>query len=203
MARTITNATLQSRAARARLRAQHKPHWMALRPGELSLGYAKCSNAAPGYWTVRTYIGSVATVAEGVRGGKSPYRIKRLPGVADDYEDANGDSVLSFRQAQDLALAPPPKPVPSGPMTVAHVCASYIKYLEDEGRDRAAVEAEYRARRHILPVFRDTKVTDLTPQALRGWLAGLAKKLTKGKTDETAVRKSRVSANRIMGCFRA
>jgi integrase len=143
-------------------------------------------------------------VPEGVRGGRSPYRIKRLPAVADDYEDANGESVLSFVQAQDAALAPSEMPDPlSGPITVATAFEQYVKYLEDEGRAQAAIEAGYRGRLHILPLFGNHKVAGLTPQQLRAWLAQLARKLAKGRTDEKSVRQSRNSANRILNTFRA
>jgi integrase len=176
---------------------------MTLRPNEIHLGYVKRKSDAPGFWTVRTYLGSVDTVAEGVRGGRSPYRIKKLPGAADDYEDANGDTVLSFRQAQDLALAPPPTAVPSGPIVVGTAFAIYIKYLEDQGRTQTATEAEYRYRRHVLPVLGNTKIADLTAPVLRDWLAKLARKLAKGRTDEDAVRRSRNSANRILSTAKA
>src|SRR5215472_16813093 len=111
MAKTVRDSNLQTRAARARLRPQKPPYWCTLRPGLLHLGYAKRHHGKPGYWTVRSYGGKVA------RG--SPYVINRLPGaVADDYENANGATVLSYAQAQDIALAREniTKGTPAGPM---------------------------------------------------------------------------------------
>ena len=131
MSRTMHNANLHTRAARARLRQQRKPHWCTLRPGALHLGYSRPRRGAPGIWTVRTYVGNAGP---GKRGGRTPYRVARLPGVADDYEDANGVTVLSFAQAQDLALTPPPTSLPNGPLTVAGAVAAYLKYLRDGGR---------------------------------------------------------------------
>jgi hypothetical protein len=103
----MRDANLHSRASRARLRQQRKPHWCTLRPGQLHLGYSRPKRGKPGIWTTRSYLGNVKTLAPGARGGRTPYAIKRLPGVADDYEDANGTTVLNFAQAQELALAPP------------------------------------------------------------------------------------------------
>jgi integrase len=122
--------------------------------------------------------------------------VTRLPGVADDYEDADNVTIFSFAQAQDLALTPP-QPIQHGPLTVAGAGAAYVDYLRDGGRERAAVEAEQRIRLHVLPQLGGVQVAALTPEQLRGWLAGLARKLAKG-ADEEAVRRSRASANRIL-----
>jgi hypothetical protein len=100
MARTVRGAKLETREARNRLTPRAKPHWRTLRPGQLHLGYCRRRKGTPGYWTVRSYLGVVA-----VPRGKSPYKIEKLPGVADDFDDANGAAVLSYAQAQDKALA--------------------------------------------------------------------------------------------------
>jgi integrase len=203
MARTVKNENLQARSARMRLRLR-KTHWMSLRPGMLHLGYVRAHKDKPGIWTVRTYLGNAKTLAPGPRTKKapSPYRIKRLPGVADDYEKANGTTVLDFAQAQDLALAPPKKTEPAGPLTVAQVGAAYVEYLRHEGRERAADEASYRMRLHAGPLAH-MQVAALKPENIRGWLADLARKLARGRTDEEVVQRSRSSANRIFNTVRA
>jgi hypothetical protein len=108
MARTIIDVNLYTRAARARLPHHRRPHWCTLRPGQLHLGYLKKQPDQPGFWTVRTYLGNVRTLPPGKRGGRNPYQVRRL-GVADDYEDANGTTVLSFAQAQQAATLSPPE----------------------------------------------------------------------------------------------
>jgi integrase len=112
--------------------------------------------------------------------------------------------VLSFAQAQDLALSPPLKPDPGGPLTVFGAMDSYVNFLRDGGRERAAAEAEGRMRKHLPPQLGNTQVADLKPEQLRGWLADLAKKRSGRRPDgEEAERRSRVSANRVLGVLRA
>jgi hypothetical protein len=148
MPRTIRDSNLQTRAARARLRPQRRPYWCTLRPGLLHLGYAKRQPNKPGYWTVRSYSGKVA--------GGSPYQISRLPGAADDFEDANGASVLSYAQAQDRALAREnqTRGTPAGPMTVAVAMQFYVEQhlrthrrTANDAEGRAAAFGQHPARR--------------------------------------------------------
>jgi integrase len=171
-----------------------------LRPGQLHLGYSRPRRGKPGTWTVRAYLGSVKTLAPGVRGGRTPYAIKRLPGVADDYEDANGTTVLSFAQAQELALAPP-KPT-NGPLTVEGAIEAYVTSLRHHGRERAATEAEARLTRHVGRLA-GQQVASLTPEHLRGWLHDLANKLARIRPGEGSERRSRVSANRVLVMLKA
>jgi integrase len=197
MSRTIKNENLQSRSARDRLRQQRKPHWCTLRPGQLHLGYSRPKRGKAGIWRVRTYVGQVKALAPGKRGGLTPYRVKRLPGVADDYEDANGTTVFSFAQAQDLALAPPPTPQPGGPLTVAGAIDAYVASLRDGGRDHAATDVAARMRVHVLSQLGAQQVATLTSEQLRGWLADTARSIRRRRPGgEEAERRSKVSANR-------
>jgi integrase len=201
MARTIRDSNLQTRAARARLRPQRRPYWCTLRPGLLHLGYAKRHHGQPGYWTVRSYGGKVA------RG--SPYIISRLPGTADDYEDSNGESVLSFAQAQDLALARAnfARGTPTGPMTVATAMQQYIEYLRTHRQ--TAQDAEGRIRALVLPQLGDIRLDDLTLEQLERWRDVLVKRppMTGSKyrdpTTEEAKRARRATVNRMIGMLKA
>src|SRR5262249_53803076 len=65
-----------------------KPTFAKIRPG-LGLGYRR--NKTAGAWVARYSDGCGGNVTEGL-------------GAADDYDDANGTTVLSFEQAQDAAL---------------------------------------------------------------------------------------------------
>ena len=93
MARTVRDASLESRAARGRLKARGKPYWRALEEG-LHLGYRKSQarggRARGGKWVVRHYIGNQSYIVETIA-------------EADDYSDADGTDILSFTEAQAAA----------------------------------------------------------------------------------------------------
>ncbi|MGD0848478.1 MAG: site-specific integrase, partial [Bradyrhizobium sp.] len=56
MARTVRDATLETRTARSRLPTRGKPHYRILEPG-LHLGYRKLKTG-PGKWVARHYLGN-------------------------------------------------------------------------------------------------------------------------------------------------
>ena len=89
MARSIRSATLETRSARLRLPVAKKPVFVKLGP-QIGLGYRR--NQTAGTW--------VARVADG-KGGNWTKAI----GSADDFDDADGSSVLDFWQAQEKARA--------------------------------------------------------------------------------------------------
>jgi site-specific recombinase XerD len=191
MPRTTPSEKIQTRAARSRLPQRRKPRWFCLRPGALHLGYVKRRVDAAGHWTVRRY------------NGGGTYKIARLPGVADDLEPANGGGVLSFTQAQDLALRPTPQAQTGAPMTVAQAMADYVDYLQTSGREGAVATAERAGRLHVLPQLGAVQVQALTTDQLRHWLAALANRLAKRNGHEDALRRSRATANRILGTLQA
>jgi hypothetical protein len=169
MPRTTPSEKIQTRAARSRLPQRRKPHWLCLRPGQLHLGYVRRNVDQAGHWTVRRY------------NGGGTYKVARLPGIADDLEAANGATVLSFIQAQDLALRPTPQAPTAAPMLVAQAIADYVDYLETSGRESAAVTAARAGRLHVLPQLGGVQVQALTTDQLRHWLAALANRLAKRK----------------------
>src|SRR5262249_54019156 len=191
MPRTTPSEKIQTRAARSRLPQRRKPHWLCLRPGQLHLGYVRRNADQAGHWTVRRY------------NGGGTYKVARLPGVADDFEAANGATVLSFTQAQDLALRPTPQAQTAAPMLVAQAMADYVDYLQTSGRESAAVTAARAGRLHILPQLGAVPVQALTTEQLRHWLAALANRLAKRNGHEDALRRSRATGNRILGTLRA
>jgi hypothetical protein len=90
MAHHIRSSRLETRTARLRLPRRLKPHaFVNISPG-VGLGYRRCQS--DGRWVVR--------VADG-HGG---YWTKAFA-LADDYEDADGDRILTFWQAQHQARA--------------------------------------------------------------------------------------------------
>jgi len=170
MARLLRHSQLETRAARGRLKARGKPYWRLVEEG-LHVGYRKPRGrpgrpAAAGKWVVRRYIGqqnyAVETIAE-----------------ADDYSDADGNTILNFRQAQELARERGKQLGEGGRrgrLRVAAVFADYLLHLEGEGRAAHNIrDTRYRAEAFILPELGDVYIADLTTNRLRRWRDALAK----------------------------
>ena len=138
MARQVRDSRLKTREARARLKQRDEPYWRLIHEG-LHLGYRK--RVRGGVWMVRLY-----------REGK--YQ-KRVLGRADDNEDPNGDTVLSFREAQGEALkmeASGSDPLPSTYM-VADALREYLAWYKAHKKPYAYHQAELKAQGSILPVL--------------------------------------------------
>jgi integrase len=211
MARTVRDTNLEKPAARARLVPRGKPYWRVLESG-LHLGYRRTKTGG-GSWTARRFLG----------GGK--YAERGL-GLADDLQEADGATVLTFSDAQgkarvwwktaeraELGLAPV-----DGPYTVGRALDAYFADRERRGskglaKDRAA------ARARILPALGDVELAKLTTKRIRDWHTGLAtapklvrtsrivKKAQKRRTvdakDADAVRARRATANRTLTVLKA
>src|SRR5664280_1524964 len=97
MARSVQDAKLDSRNARDRLKPRAKPYYTTLIPGELHIGYRRRrkGKGAQGRWLVRRYMGKDAQ-------GVGRYLEKDI-GLADDHLDADGKTILDFKQAQKRA----------------------------------------------------------------------------------------------------
>jgi integrase len=204
--RQVRDASLETRTARARLKAVHKPYFRLIEPG-LHLGYRRLANG-PGTWVVRRY------------GGSGKYTVKNLSTpdgrliIADDYSDADGRGILSFAQAQGRAKAQGGNGGESGgAYTVNQAADDYITYLRDEGRDEPAIrDATWRIDAFIRPALGKFKVASLTPAQLRGWRAGLAKAAPRLRTkadekqkhrEDSDDRARKSSANRILTTLKA
>lgn len=85
MARNVRAAQLETRTARLKLELRKKPYAVRVAPG-VRLGYRR--NEATGTWSV---------IAADGKGGNW---VKKF-GLADDHEEANGEQVLTFWQAQE------------------------------------------------------------------------------------------------------
>ncbi|WP_246811417.1 site-specific integrase [Mesorhizobium sp. AA22] len=163
------------------------PHWRTLVPGELHIGYRKRRADAPGKWVMRRYVGR----DEGADGG-SPYRKETL-GLADDYRDADGASVLSYSDAQRLAheragAAAPNDAGSPGLLTVREVVEDYIAFLKAERR--SGRDAERRAREFILPELGGLWVAELTTDRLLQWRDAMAAKPARLRTGAIRDRES-------------
>jgi integrase len=199
MARTIRDTALETRTARGRLRAAGKPYYRALEPG-LHLGYRK-PLSGPGKWVARHYIGDQS------------YQVEVI-GTADDFSDADGVRILSYRQAQSLARERATARAhhaagKHGPLTVADAMAAYFEFLEVDRK--TARDARVRSEALLLPELGDIEVAALTTERLRKWHVGLTKVAARVRTragakqqhaeqddGDDGVRRRKATANRML-----
>jgi len=160
MARRPRAARLETRTARLKLPVRRKPHdFTTISPG-IALGYRRCASA--GRWVVK--------VADG-HGG---HWTKAL-GLADDFEDADGEHVLTWWRAQDKAraLARGKDPESGRPGTVDEALADYERDLIA----RSASPANARRVRALLsPTMLAKPVALLTARELKHLRDGLVAK---------------------------
>jgi hypothetical protein len=161
MAGTVKHSRLESRTARSRLKRGRQPHWQALVPGKVHLGWQRWKDDNEGRWVLRRYIGN------------NKYRATTL-GRADDATRADGEHVLNFEQAEAKARAM--VDAPNGGkvhrLTVRQAMERYIAFKRSQGAPVRDVVS--RGNAHILPPLGDLVVSELTAEQLRGWLATLA-----------------------------
>jgi integrase len=182
MPRAVKDAKLDSRAARAKLKASGKPYWRQIDP-ELHLGYRK--GKVGGKWVRRRYLGG------------QHYQVETI-GIADDHADADGVKVLDWRQAQAKARERPAESEDT-PLTVAQAVDEYVADLRARKGDKAAREVEGRLQKHLLPTLGDRALADLTAGDLTRWRNGMVD----GGEDEDQIRASRDSANRVLNMAKA
>ncbi len=209
MARTVHEASLATRSARLRLPVARKPYWRVIEQG-LHLGYRR--RATGGSWIARR------------RTDEGNYRETKLA-LADDLQDANGNTILDFSQAQRAArgwcsqeqrLARGHSAVADGPYPVARGMADYI----DDYRRRGGKSVDDMAsvvKRNILLPLGKLPVAKLTPQLLRDWHRGIAERPRYWRSrqgaaanfarfdakDAEQVRRRRASANRVLTYLKA
>ena len=195
MARTVREANLQTPTARARLKRGRQPHWRALVPGEMHLGYQRWPEDHAGRWLLRRRVaGRYTTMALG------------------RADDAGGG--LSYAQAVTQAQTAAGAAQPTR-LTVRKAMEIYIDYLGAQGRQTSGVVGRTAA--HILPKLGDIEVARLTPALIRQWLAEMARTSAQMRSapngrlnvrhhdphDEEAVRARRASANRVLNMLKA
>ncbi|ESZ65711.1 tyrosine-type recombinase/integrase [Mesorhizobium sp. L103C131B0] len=179
MAKRVRDAQLESRAARAKLKAQGKPYYKAIGPG-LHVGYRKGKTG--GVWVARAYLGD------------QDYLVQKV-GIADDARDADGASILDFWQAQAAARAfaatvETPSTADAAPRTVGDVVTAYVanRDARDTRRRGRAVrsDASRRLHRYVLgqgkrgsseavpaEPLAGVAMASLTEDDLKAWRAGL------------------------------
>lgn len=209
MARTVREATLATRSARLRLVINTKPHWRVIEQG-LHLGYRRRSTG--GTWIARR------------RDECGIYREAKL-GLADDLQDANGEAVQDFSQAQRAArswcmqqqrLASGLGPPTVGPYTVARAMADYLEDYRRRG-GKAADSIESVSRQNILSELGEVTITKLTTKRLSDWHRAIAERPRRWRSRQgakanlaafdrknpEAVRRRRATANRVLTYLKA
>jgi integrase len=205
MSRTVKEANLSTRAARTRLEPSGKPYFRALDEG-LHLGYRKGARGAA--WVVRWYAGDEA------------YKVETLDGRPDDVLEADGETVLTWPQAQAAArqLFQKKQRVAAGldevaggkgPYTVRHAMEDYLAHMASTKKTAKATAG--RAGSMVLPVLGDIDAAKLSADRIRRWLVALAnapilrrgKRLAVDHDDPEAVRRRRSSANRVLTILKA
>jgi integrase len=153
-------ARLESRGARLRLEIRKKPHdFTSISPG-IALGYRRCASA--GRWVVK------------VADGHGSHWTK-VVGLADDHEEADGEHVLSWWQAQERARKVARGADTGGrPATLAEAIAEYETDLIARGGSPANAR---RALAIVPPRLLTKPVALLTARELKHVRDGL---ITKG-----------------------
>ena len=170
MPRRVRSASLESRTARLRLAVRRKPYFSpALVPG-VRVGYRR--NQGPGTFSVRV-----------VSGGAD--WIKRL-GLADDHEDADGETVLDYWQACNKArtLARGGEARGDRPVTIGEALVRYDADLRSRGGDPGNAN---RVCRYLSATLAAKPVGLLTARELAAWRDGMvARGLAPSAADRTA-----------------
>ncbi len=158
MARRVSFSALESRSARLRLKIRRRPYSGPSLARGIALMYRR--NKTNGTWVLKA------------SNGHGAYWTKAFA-LADDFEDADAKSVLTFYQAQDEAkkLARGDDGGPdSAPITVDSALKAYRRDLE--ARDANPYNAEW-PRLHLTSVLLSKPVTLLTSAELKKWRDGL------------------------------
>jgi integrase len=184
---------------------RHKPYVRLIEPG-LHLAYRKLASG-PGTWVARRYTGQGRYVLENLRTADGAFVL------ADDFEDADGDKILSFAQAQ--AAARGPRSAKDGD-SVANALDDYLRFLHSDGRSPHAVrDTRYRIEAFIRPHLGSVKLANLTTDRLRRWRDDIAdapsrlrtgngeKQKHRAASSEDAKRARRATTNRVWTALRA
>jgi integrase len=203
MARTVRNAKLDTRSARARLPAKKSGYWVPIARG-FALGYRKGSKG--GVWLARLIDGQG--------------RREATLGSADDALDADGERILDYARAQAKArkwLTSIDAEGKVGPYTIDRCLDDYIGDYKRRG-GKALDRLEITADALIRPQLGAHQLGGLTAAMVREWHAELAEAPARLRTRKTAkmgnaraidledpdaVRQRRATANRIFGVLKA
>lgn len=187
MARSID--TVKGRAG---LKVRHEPHWQKVRRG-CHLGYRKMTTEGDGAWVAK-----YRDADTGSRVGQSLGTFGELP-ASERYDAA--------KRAAEEWFAHMGAGGSKGDVTVAGACAAYVKHLRDEGREKAAADAESRFKRWVdSSTIGKTAIQKASHAKFSDWRRQLSKtKTLPHDKDKKGERKPRSSSalNRDMASVRA
>ena len=211
MARSVRNAKLDTRSARAKCEVRREPHWARMDAGAF-IGYRRLASGN-GTWIAR------------LRGDDGKQHYQAL-GSADDTLEADGVNVFAFGQAQDQARAFFDRKrrelaghieERSGPLTVDEVVKGYLTDRRNRGSKGVHAD-EVQANARIIPSLGAIEAEKLTKRRLDAWLHDLAnapRRLRTGKfaqsqatrdfdhADDEEIRRRRSTANRVLTILKA
>jgi integrase len=159
MAHRTRSAKVENRTARLKLAPRKKPFFITVAP-RIALGYRRTQGA--GTWVVRAADGHGSNWTKAFA-------------IADDHEESNGTSVLTFWQAQDRARALARAGEGNGdrPATVGEAIDAYAADLKARG---AATQNATSIRFNVPDTLAAKAVALLTEKELRTWRNGLVKR---------------------------
>lgn len=184
MTRRVEEANITTPNARSKLPPGR--YYRSIEDGVLHLGYRK--SARGGKWYARFYLG---------KSGR--YRVDPL-GTADDTLDANGATVLDYRQAEKKArerINGLNGGAPSA-LTVRKACEDYVTFLRAE--KKTAIDAAQRLNKHILPALGDRLVALLATAEIDKAKWAMVRQ---DPNDPEVERRSKDSANRVLTSLKA
>ncbi len=170
MARRTRSNKLETRTARLKLEPRTKPYSVMLAP-LIHLGYRRNADS-PGSWSVIVK--------------RKPEWMRKI-GVADDHEDANNDTVLSYWEALEKAktLARAGEGRRDAPPTVLEAVEDYAADLAETGGKK--YNASTLLKRHLPDTLASKTITLLHKRDFTGWRAAmLAKGLKETSVDRYA-----------------
>ena len=208
MARTVRNAKIDTRSARAKLTQRREPYWVVLTQG-CAIGYRKGKNG--GSWIARW------------RGPDGKQRYHAV-GPADDAlnQEESGTAVLAYAEAQEQSREwfgecggkNGSAPV-SGPYTVSDAITDYLADYQGRG-GKAVKDARTRAEALILPNLGAIELDKLTSAQIKDWRTALAEAPPRLRTrrgqeqhfkdtngDPEATRRRQSTANRTLTILKA
>lgn len=202
MGRRVKDARLDNRSSRLKLAARKEPYWRLISEG-CHVGYYK--GARVGKWVARFR-----------RPGRSASYQKTTLGEADDVRDADGQTILTFDDA-DVAARRWFETVAQGgghrgSKTVADALDAYLKAFTGKSlkKTKARIDAIIR------PALGHLKVASLTRKGIRDWhqeraaspamlrtKSDAAERNIRAASTDDAIRARRATANRDLTVLKA
>jgi integrase len=165
MARRTRSANLETRTSRLKFQPRKKPYTAQIAP-RIALTYRR--NKGPGVWSV-----------------KAPFGLKKFA-LADDFENANGETVMDYWQALEKArtLARAGEGSSDSLITVKEATDNYEADLAARGAQKGNAT---QIRRNLTDALAAKPVALLAEKELRAWRNSIVKRgLKPGSADRVA-----------------